>query len=272
MVWLFYKVGVVLPIVIVWSSVIAYFLAGLLLFSWLKKYWSGWYACTGSALVMLSPPLLSVAGLSTPDALSGLLLFTAVYFLTEKKSVARTFVFLLLAVFARLDNIIPAACFLSAIFFTGKWKDKIPAGRMVMFFGILLLAYFAVSGSVRSFGWSIFYYPAFVKQLNSSYTAGSAFDFTAYAALAKLQLTTGLYFSFVSFFFFLVLFLLWTPSFFSFSRLTMEQVLAFLFVLIMVARFILQPLVTDRLYIPYYLSMIAFLVKKYSFPIKVQQA
>ena len=269
--YLFYKAGIALPMSTVWPSVIAYFLTGLLLFFWLKKYWSGLYACIGSSLVMLSPPLLTVAGLSTPDALSGLLLFTAVYFLTEKKSTAGTFVFLLLAVFARLDNILPAVCFLSALFFTNNRNNKIPAGKIVFLFGILFLAYFAVSGNVRSYGWSVFYYPAFVKQLNSSYTANSIFDFKQYISLAKSQLMTGLYFSLISLFFFLVLFLLWNSSLSGFSRLTMEQALAVIFVVIIIARFILQPLVADRLYIPYYLSVIAFLVKKNSLAVSRQQ-
>lgn len=267
--YLFYKAGISLPLSTVWPSVVAYFVTSLLLFAWLNKYWTGWYACAGGLLIMLSPPLLTVAGLSTPDALSGLLLFTAVYFLTEKKSAWGTVVFLLLAIFARLDNIIPAAFFLAIIFFGKEWKKKIPAGKKLVFPALLLLAYFAVSYNVRSFGWSILYYPAFVKQLNPSYTANSAFNFAGYVSLIKSQLTTGLFFSFISLFFFLVLLLLWNISLVSFSRCTTEQAVALVFIAIIIVRFILQPLVADRLYIPYYLSVIAFLVKKYSFA-KVQ--
>jgi hypothetical protein len=262
--WLFYKAGVSLVMSTVWPSAIAYFLTGLLLFLWLKKYWDHLYACIASLLIMLSPPMLTVAGLSTPDAFSGFLLFTAVYFITEYKSVFAVFVFLLLAVFARLDNIIPAVCFLSVIFFTNKWERKISAAKKIILFSVLLLACFIVSSNTRVFGWSVFFYPAFAKQLNSSYTVSSAFNFEGYIELAKTQLTTGLFFSFVSVFFFLVVFLLWNASLFSVSNLTMEQALAMLFVLIILLRFILQPLIADRIYIAYYLSVIAFLVKKNS--------
>jgi hypothetical protein len=270
--YLFYKAGICLTLATVWPSAIAYFLTGLLLFNWLKKYWPGWYACAGSSLIMLSPPVLNVAGLSTPDALSGLLLLAAVYFLAEKKSIGRTLLFLLLAVFARLDNILPAICLLSAIFFTNKWHHKISAVKIVFFFSLLLLAYFTVSGNARSFGWSILYYPAFAKQLNVSYTANSSFDFAAYLTLAKSQFTTGWYFSFISLFFFLVLFLLWDTSLSGFNSLTMEQVLAIVFALIIIVRFILQPLITDRIYVPYYLSVIVFVVKKYSLMTKRRHA
>ena len=268
--YLFFKTGISLPMSTVWPSVIAYFFTGLLLFSWIKKYWTDLYACIASLLIMLSPPLLTVAGLSTPDALSGLLLFTAAYFLTEKKSVVGTFIFLLLAIFSRLDNIIPAIIFMCVIFFTKKWSYKISGGKIILLFSTLFLAYFTVSGNTRSFGWTIFYYPAFIKQLNASYTANNSFNLNGYMELAKSQLTTGLYFSFVSLFFFLVVLLLWDGSVFSFSKLTIEQMLAITFVVIMTGRFILQPLVADRMYIPYYLSVLAFLVKKSSVAINRQ--
>lgn len=264
MAWLFYKAGVSLSLSTVWPSVIAYFFTGLVLFCWLKKYWSVWYSCAAGILIMLSPPLLTVAGLSTPDALSGLLVFTAVYFLTEKKSAITVFVFLVMAIFARLDNIIPAMCLLPFIFFTGKGGQKISAVMNLFLLSGLLLAYFIISAKTRAFGWSIFFYPAFIKQLNVSYTAGSSFDFAAYMELVKSQLATGSFFSFISVFFFLVLVLLRNTSLFSFNKLTMEQMLAIVFVVIIVVRFVLQPLIADRIYVPYYLSVIAFSVKKNS--------
>ena len=49
---------------------------------------------------------------------------------------------------------------------------------------------------------------------------------------------------------------------FNIKALSLEQVLAILFILIIVLRFLLQPLITDRIYLPYYLSLIAFLIKK----------
>jgi len=257
----FYKMGAGLPIATVWPSVMAYCLIGLLVFHWFGKYWSIGYTCAGSALLMLSPPLLTAAGLSTPDALSGLLLFTAVYFLTETNSLTGVCIFLLLSVFARLDNVLPAAGILAAVFFTNKRRRTMPAGKMVFLAAMLLLAYFLVAGNARAYGWSILYYPAFIKQLNTSYTANATFDFSGYAGLVKAQLTSGLYFSFLSVFLFLTIYYLWNVPF-SIKLLSTEQALAVLFVFIIVLRFALQPLVNDRLYIPYYLSLIAFLVKK----------
>ena len=262
--WCFYKAGIVLPMATVLPSVVAYVLIGILLFTWLKIYRNAWWACIGSMLIMLSPPLITVAGLSSPDAISGLLVFASVFFLTEKKSLTGAIICLLLSIFARLDNILPALFFLAIIFFVGKWDNKLSALTFSLLISLLCLAFFAVSTGVRSFGWSLLYYPAFAKQLNASYSNNSNFDFAAYLSLAKSQLTTGLYFSFISIFFFLVLLLVWNSTGYKFSQLTLEQTLAVVFLLIIVIRFILQPLVADRIYIPYYLSVFVFLVKKNS--------
>lgn len=259
----FYKMGANLTTATVWPSVISYCLAGLLFFHWCKKYWNTGYAFAGSSFVMLSPPLLTVAGLSTPDALSAFLLFAAVYMLTETFSVAGACIFLVLSVFARLDNILPAVAMLVAVFFGGERRYKISAAKNVFIVSVLLLVYFAVAGNARAYGWSILYYPAFVKQLNTSYTANPVFSFSGYAALVKSQLATGFYFSFISIFLFLAIYYLWNIPV-SIKKLPVEQLLILLFVLVIALRFILQPLVNDRLYIPYYLSLFVFLIKKNS--------
>ena len=262
--YLFYKAGASLLMATLWPSIISYFLIGLLWFYWLQKYWRVLFAFAGSLLIMFSAPLLSVANLSTPDALSGLLLFAATYAVIEIRSLAWTFLFLVLSIFARLDNIIPAVFFLITLAFMNKWNPKIPTRKLLLILIIILLSYFAVSYNARWFGWSLFYYPTFIKQLNSSYITNSTFVFKDYIVLAKSQVMTGLFFSSLSLFFFLVLLLLWNSRVFRFSRLTIEQTFAIVFVLIIMIRFLLQPLITDRLYIPYYLSVIIFLVKKYS--------
>ena len=140
------------------------------------------------------------------------------------------------------------------------------AGKAVFGVSLLMLAYFSVAGNARAYGWSSLYYPAFLKQLNNSYSAHASFSFSEYVALAKSQLGTGFYFSFLSVFLFLSVLFLSNASF-RLKELTMEQLLAILFVLVIIARFLLQPLIADRIYIPYYLSLFAFLVKKISGPL-----
>ena len=80
-----------------------------------------------------------------------------------------------------------------------------------------------------------------------------------------------MYFSFVGFFCFLVLLLFRYDASFAFSRFSTEQMLAIAFVLVMSLRFLLQPVITDRLYTAYYLSVMVFLVKQRSLTVSLQQ-
>lgn len=262
--WLFYRAGIQLATATVWPSVIAYVLTGLLLFYWIHKYHGDGYAFACSTLIMVSPPLLNVAGLSSPDALSGLLLFTVVFWLTEKRSAAGACIFLLLAIAARLDNIIPAMIFSATFFFSAKWGYRLSFFTAVSFLLVPLIVFFIVSAQAGPYGWGIFYYPAFVKQLNSAYTINSSFNWKEYAVLAKSQLVTGLYFSFVSVFLLFVWLFLRQAPLPVIMKLMPEQMLAVLFVLVIVIRFLLQPLVNDRIYIPYYLSIAVFSINKNS--------
>ena len=85
-----------------------------------------------------------------------------------------------------------------------------------------------------------------------------------YFALAKSQAMTGFFFSFLSLFIFLVLLLLWNGNGIHFKKLSLEQTFGLVFLLIILIRFILQPAIADRFYIPYYLSVFVFLAKKIS--------
>jgi len=263
--YLLYKCGISLTMSTIWPSVFSYFFAGLLLFYWIQKYWPPAFAFLAAMLVMLSAPLLGICKLSTPDAMSGLILFAAIFFLIERQSLLWGTIFLLLAILTRLDNVIPATFLLIATKFSQSTHQLFPNKKLLLLVGLVLLTGFCVSLASRSFGWNIFYYPTFMKQLNSGYEMHGSFELKDYVALAKSQLMTGLFFSSICIFLLLILFLFTGLRSFSFSALSVEQIFAMAFVLIMISRFLLQPLIADRIYIPYYLSLVVFLVRKYSF-------
>lgn len=268
--YLFYKAGASLTRSTVLPSVISYFMMGLLLFYWLQKYWPPSFAFSAAMVTIISPAMLSVAKLSTPDALSGLLLFTAVFSIIEKKSFVFTSIILLLTIFARIDNIIPALFILSTIYFSNRRNEKTGLLKYISVLIGMILSYFFISSNAQSFGWDMLYYTSFVKQLNPSYQLNEAVVFKDYASLAKSQVMTGLLYSSVCFFLLFVLLLFAGSPIPRFNDWNMEQILSVAFLLTMITRFVLQPLIADRIYIAYYLSMVAFVVKKYSFVTHVQ--
>lgn len=262
--WLLYKAGMSLTRSTMFPSIISYFFISLLLFHWLQKYLSLIYAFAGSVLIMLSSPVISVATLSTPDALSGLLLFAAVYTIVEKKRMPVTWVLLLLSIFARVDNILPASVLLVITFFKNDVKPNVYSIKLWGMILGMMFAAFLIAFKAHHFGWSPLYYPTFIKQLNVSYESLDAFSLPGYIDLVKSQLMTGLYFSSVMIFAFLMLLLLANPIPARLSELSHEETIAVAFAIIMLIRFILHPVIADRLYIAWYLSVFVFLAKKYA--------
>ncbi|MBS1915484.1 MAG: hypothetical protein JST87_04355 [Bacteroidetes bacterium] len=260
-----YKTGFSLTHAVLLPSVISYFLTGILLFAWLKKYISFFITPFLCLSVMLIQPLTATANLSTPDCLASFLLLTAFYFLLEKGSVYISFIFLLLSVFARLDNIIPAVCFVSSFMFIKNDRKKIPLKTGSLFVLALCIAYLLVAYSATKYQWNIFYFPSFMSHLNPEYNIHSSFSFENYFAIIQSQIRTGLFFSNV------ILFLLLASALFlnlnwSAKKITFkaEELLIISLTAGIFIRFCLQPVIADRFYLYYYLFVLIALIKKLS--------
>ena len=74
----------------------------------------------------------------------------------------------------------------------------------------------------------------------------------------------GLFFSDLILFLLLGLMLFIERDSFQFKNLSFDQLLSIVIVFAIIARFILQPIISDRFYIAYYISILILLVRKYS--------
>jgi hypothetical protein len=258
----FYKAGFSITKSTVLPSIVSYFFIAVLLFTWIKKYYSWIFTFITSALVMLSPPVLLTAQLSTPDCMSGLLLFASIYFFVEKKSFVFPSLILLLSIFVRLDNILPAVLICSIVYYTQKKSIIITSKKHLLLLVGMVLSYFFVTYTIYSYGWGIFYYPVFITHLNPFYDIHRSFSFTDYTSVVKSQLMTGLYYSFLVSYL-LLAFVFLNKSFTNnkITRVTIEQFLCWTFLVIIALRFVLQPVISDRFYFAYYLSTLVFVLK-----------
>lgn len=263
MAYLFYKAGIPLTRATVLPSLLAYFLLCLLLLHWLMQYLPTVVAGLLSLLLAVWGPFLSAAKLSTPDCLSAFLLFGALYGLVERKPVWLTYLFLLLAIFSRIDNILPAFFLLSLLLVARKPDQKISLTVYLLLVAGAMLCYLLVCREVKDFGWHGAFYPTFYRHLNTTYDIHAPFSFTEYFALVKSQLTTGLYYSSIALFAVLSILYLYPPRTLSFNRPDREQTLVLLFWLLIALRFILQPVMADRFYLPYYLCILVLLARKH---------
>lgn len=260
--YLFYKCGLSLPKATILPSVISFFLISLLVFSWIRKYHSQISGFAFSTLLMFSPFMLEAAKLATPDLVSAFLLLSGIYSYVEKNNLNLTTLFLLLAVFARLDNIIPVAFISIIIFYIETRKGNLMLWKFIVFTISVLISYFLVSWQAHRQGWGVFYYPDFATHLNPYYDIHRPFSLSGYFSLFKSQLMTGLYFSSIMIFLFLGFIL------FHFSKknddksISVETLFAILFLVTIIIRFILQPVMADRFYLAYYLALSIFVLKK----------
>lgn len=133
-----YSFSILLP------SLVAFFLMGMIVFHWAGTKLNPIQTMGFSLLFMLMGPILIIARMSSPDALSSLVLFTAFASLYLEKGRLSVFLFLLLSVLVRMDNIVTVMVILTGMLF---WPDrgssnKIPVSTYIltMVFSILLTA------------------------------------------------------------------------------------------------------------------------------------
>jgi hypothetical protein len=261
MAWLFYKAGFSLVIATVLPSILAYLLIGLFLFYWLSKYLQRGIAFLTGLLMMFSIFTVAVAGLSTPDCLSALFLLIAFYFIIEKFSLAWAFLFFLLSILARVDNVVTCFIILSFLTFSGKWK-RISLRQYFWMLLMLGITYICVILPVTQFGWSILYYSQYSRHIDFSKDFNQSMSLLSYLSLVESKLVTALVSSQFTFFMLLSLLIIGHPRL-SFRKLNFDQ--SFLLVLlgIIFFRFLLLPDLSDRFYFGFYMLILVILVKQF---------
>jgi len=263
LVYLFYKAGFSLTKATLMPSIFSFILISGLLLYWLKKYLNYFFAFALSLLVILSTPVLSVAKLSTPDALSGLLLFSSFYFILEKPKLIPFILLMVLSVFSRLDNIIISIAILSLSAFAINSPLKISFRKYALAFTILILCYLIISSGTNKYGWNISFYSTFAHYLTSStYEFQENFSVINYLHLLYLAIVHSFYSSSMTFLFFVLVLLFVYPVPSSLRNMNFDQQFALVLFLIIVVRLIIFPDISDRSYLAFYLVSSILLIRK----------
>ncbi|HEY1872330.1 MAG TPA: hypothetical protein VGG71_14805, partial [Chitinophagaceae bacterium] len=261
---LFYRSGFSLPLSTVLPSIISYMAIGLFLLFWFSKYFRISIAFMASLLVMLSIFSVNLAALSTPDCLSAFFFFISIYFILERRNLVLMFLFFLLAIFTRVDNVITCFFIISFLAFSRKWK-RINTKQYFVMVAMLGIAYIGIMLPVRQFGWNIFFYSQYARHISFAADFDKPFSASSYLSLAYSKLVTALVSSHFTFFLFLGLVILGN-AIFSWKKLTFDQTFLLLLLLIIFIRFLLLPDLSDRFLFGFYLIFIILLVRKFSKP------
>ena len=118
-------------------SLISYFFIGCIVFAWALALMKPGQAMLIALLSMLSGPAIVIARLSSPDAVSNLVLLAVLYRLYFDKSRLITMVLLFLSILVRIDNAVAAFVLLSAMAF---WPPRDSQNKLSWLHYLLLLA------------------------------------------------------------------------------------------------------------------------------------
>jgi hypothetical protein len=263
LVFLFYKVGFTLVQATILPSTLAFFLIGVLLFIWVSKYLKPVFALLVCLSLMLSNPLFNAAKLSTPDILSALMLCLAAYSIIELRSAAAIFTFLILAVFARIDSILPATLLLTLLYATRKQNHLITRWQYLLMLSGLILSYFVITSLTLKNGWNILYYPTFSGFINSSHGVESGFSFKDYLFLLYSGVMTGLLTSHVMIFVAVALLTLSSREKIRRGIFTFDQLFLVTILFAMGLRFVLHTAISDRFYLAYYIIIVMLAIRRF---------
>jgi hypothetical protein len=261
-VYLFYKAGFNLPLATAMPSVISYIFIGLLLFIWVKNYLDTAVAFLSALLVMYSSFMLAAARISSPDTISAFFLLATFYFILERPNIWLMFLFSLLAILSRVDNLITCFFMISFLAFSGKWDKRISKGYYFLMLLILGGEYLAIILPIRQFGWSLTYYWEYARHMNFNRDFDKPLSLSDYSSYMVSKIVTALVSSHFVFFTFLATLIVSQPLPKKSYTLTFDQLLILLLMMVVLVRFILLPDLSDRFYISLYLLILIVLIRK----------
>ncbi len=247
----FYSLGVPLMKATVLPSIIGIFVLSLLLvFRFSRTFPLGVASILGLS-VMCVPPVIEVARLSTPDALSTVVLVGAFLVYLSRVKVFWFMLLIALAVLVRLDNVIPATVLLLSLIVRDN-REREGKGFTVATIALLgiFFAYtwIALRNAEYGNGFEMFY-GGLVRKWNPVILVGDALQGiktlqTSYVAIAGIC--------------FVVLFY---RNGFRLATMERSQLLFVVTTIAFLARYILFPDLTTRFFLSYYILCWIFIVE-----------
>jgi hypothetical protein len=264
LIYLAYKSGIPLPAATVFPSALCFLLISFLLLYCLQLYLQQYYAIIFSFLIMITAPMLHMAGISTPDGVSAFIMLSAMYFVVVKPRLWPLVALLLLSIFTRLDNVITCIAIVSLLAFSRKSILPIKRRQYVIILLLLLLSYVVVAMSASAYGWSLFYYTHFFRYLNLEHEYHAGFSLKEYLQVLYSHVIAGLYYSNMVVCLILIGLISLRKPGAKISDWSFEQLFACCILGVIAVRTILYPDISDRFYIPYYLIIYILFIRRYA--------
>lgn len=261
LIYLFYKSGfniVTAPVII--SSISCFIISAFLFFRLRGLFKNIFPGAFISLLVSLSPFLLNAASEASPNALSAMIVFIALFMLFKKKTII-FLVLMLLSILARPDNLLLLVLFTAALIISNENKRK---EKRFLFPGAIIagLILFYINNKLSgNYSWAILFEHSFNDRIihPASYTSALTpgmylSSFAKWAVLFK--------FSFISFqaVLLILLFYLKKPGLKN-LRSDFESCLIIAAALSIILHYLIYPVMDDKYFIAQYLFIDIVFIK-----------
>ena len=156
--------GLSVPEATIWISIGSYLAICALIWHWAGRRIGDRRLSFGlSSLLALSPPLALAAGLSTPDALSAVLVFAGLYLILELRFTSVGLCILFASIFVRTNNLI--ICVLVSVFIISTRRSWPILVRTSAFAIACAVAVWLINSVTGTYGWRTFVYHSFIASL-----------------------------------------------------------------------------------------------------------
>lgn len=160
--YLVHKAGINIVTAIVIISALSSLLMSIVILRWLLDYLDTFYAYLFSFLIIHSTGVIQIARVFTPDALSAAILILSLYLL-KNKHLYFAGLFLVLAIFARTDNIIFVFLALTYVRFFSEYKLN---WTSTIFF-MVLSAFSYLSINANNYDWATLFHHTLINLINN---------------------------------------------------------------------------------------------------------
>ena len=164
--YLVHQTGINILTAIILISVLSSFLMSILILRWLLDYLDEFYAYLFAFLIIHSTGIIQIARIFTPDALSALVLIFSIYILTQKRLYFASF-FLVLAIFARTDNIILVLIVLTYLRFFSINDYRLNWKSYIFFMLFATFSYLSINYLANNYGWSTIFHHTLISLINN---------------------------------------------------------------------------------------------------------
>lgn len=245
----FYKAGMPLSEAVLFPSVLYFFCISILLLVWLRKYCPAWMAVILASVIMISPPLLEVAKLTTPDSLSALVLMIAFYFLFHDYKWYWVTLILFVSLLVRIDNLI-MACLVMGFMTIIPENENVVRNKPSVLISVLvivawvLFSYYVLRYANYQDGLNNFY-GGLYKKFNPVTLFREAVAGLTTLQFSSLSVVTGITFA-----------ALFAQKRFVLNSLNVDQMFFVVIVLHIVIKYVMFPDMHDRHYLSDYIILI----------------